>query len=122
MASLVGFSIQHHHQSVALFHGYTETFLQSPLVGCRNDQLINHHFDVMVLVAVQFHSVKYLPQLAVHTHIEVALLAYLLEKFLVVPFTAAYNRCKQVGFLSGVTGQDQIQNLLFGVLDHLLAR
>ena len=122
VADFVVFGIQYQDEAVALVHGGGYALLQAVLVLVAHHHFVYHHFDVVVLVAVELHAVYYLAYLSVYTDIQVAFLAYLLEEFLVMPFTGTYQRGKDVNTLADVFFADEAQNLLFGVFNHLFAR
>ena len=122
MAHAVGLRIEYHQQPVALAHGGGHAVLQARVVLIRHHKLVYHHLHIVVLVAVQLHAGQGFAHLAVHTHIEVALLAHLLEELLVVSLTVTHQWGKDVDALSFIVFQDEVQYLLFGVLHHLLAR
>ena len=122
MAHAVGLRIEYHQQPVALAHGGGYAVLQARVVLICHHKLVYHYLHIVVLVAVQLHTGQGFAHLAVHTHVEVAFLAHLLEKLLVVSLTTPHQRGKDVDALSFIVFQDEVQYLLFGVLHHLLAR
>ena len=121
MAYFVVFGIQNHDESVALVHGGGYALFQSVFVLVAHHHLVDNYFDVVVLVAVQFHAVYHFAYLSVHTDIQIAFLAYLFEEFLVMALTGAYKGCKDVYPLAHIVFPNQTQNLFFGVFYHLLA-
>ena len=121
MAHALALGVKHHQQPVALTHGNGNAVLQAGVVFIRHHQFVDYHFHVMVLVTVQLHAGQCLAHLAVHTDIEVAFLANLLEKFLVVSLTVAHQRGEDVNTLSFIIVQDKLEYLLFGIFHHFLA-
>ena len=113
--------IEYHQQPVALAHGGCHTVLQAGIVLLRGDQFVHHHFYVMVLVAVYLHARQGFAHLAVHPDVEVTFLPHLLEQFLVMPLAVAHQRRQDVDALASIFLQDKLQDLLLGVLHHLLA-
>ena len=121
MADAFCLRIQNHQQSVALLHGNGYALSQTFLFLLGHYGLVNHHFDVVILVAVQLHAVHYLGDVAVYTHIQIPLAAHLFEEFLVVSLTRTHQRSKDVDALALIIAVNEIQNLLLGILHHLLA-
>ena len=75
----------------------------------------------MGLVAIDLHALSHLHQFTIHTGIEIALLADALEEFTVMSFAALHHGCQKVDALSVVLLQEEVQYVLLGVFDHLLA-
>ena len=75
----------------------------------------------MVLIAVQLHAWQGFAHLTIHTYVEIAFLAHLLEELLVMPLTAAHQWSKDINAFSFVILQDKIEYLFLGILHHLLA-
>ena len=123
MADFVGRGIENHNQPVALLHGGGHTLFQAlvVLVGSYH-HLVYHHFDVVVLVSVEFHAMHDFTHFAIDADIEVAFLADILEKFLVVSLSGTYQGSQQIDTLSLIVLMNQVENLLFRVLHHLLSR
>ncbi|OPZ95247.1 MAG: hypothetical protein BWY72_02200 [Bacteroidetes bacterium ADurb.Bin416] len=115
-----GILFEDHNDAVALVHGQAEAVLEAFGIFFRNFQLINHHFDVVILVAIQAQPGKDFTQLSVHPNVEKALFAQGLKQFLVMPFTRADHRGQQKNALTFVILQDQVEDLLLGVPYHLL--
>ena len=85
--------IQHHHHAVTLAHGHGHAALQPRIILGLHHQLVNHHLDVVVAVAVQLHTRQRLAYLAIHTHVEVALLTYLFKQLFIVTLTSLHQGC-----------------------------
>ena len=75
----------------------------------------------MRFVAVEAHSVRKVGDFAVHPCVKITLAQKLLEKFLVMAFTPLDERCHQVDFLTVHLIDNDIDNLVVGVFDHLFA-
>ena len=122
MADFIRAGIQYHDQSIALLHGGSYTLLQSLVVlFSGNHHLVDNHFNVVVLVTVQFHAVCNFAYLAIHTDIQIPFLSHLLEEFLVMPLSGTDKRCQHIDTLALILVVNEVQNLLFGVFDHLFA-
>lgn len=76
----------------------------------------------MILVSVKLHSEGYLAHLAVHTHMEVTLLAQLLEKLLVMTFAIEHYGCKDIYLVPVVLIEYEVNNFFARVLDHWTSR
>ena len=76
----------------------------------------------MVLIAVELHSVDKILELSVDAHVEVSLLAHILEKLLVVALAVFHQRGEKINFLTVIFLYDEIDDLLAGVFLHRLAR
>ena len=120
MAYTLGLGIQNHQQSIPLLHGRSHTLLQSFLFFLGHHRLVDHYFYVMILVTVQLHSVNDFLDFSVNPHIQIAFLAHLLEKFLIMSLTGPHQRCQDENTFSFIIAVNQIQNLLFRILHHLL--
>ena len=114
--------IQYHQQSVTLLHSCSYALLQPAFFLFRDHYLVNHHLYVMILVTVQLHAVYDFLHFSIYTYIEIALLTYLLEQFLVMSFTRTHQRCQDINAFSFIITVYQIQNLFFGIFHHLLTR
>ena len=84
--------IEHHEQSLALGHCRRHTLRQSFVVLVTDGKLIDHHLNVVVLIAVQLHPVHHFAHLSVNPYVEVAFLPHLLEQLLVVSLPGTYQR------------------------------
>src|SRR5690606_33518766 len=87
-----------------------------------NHQFIDQYFDIVVLVSVYPHTGKNLLNLTIDPHMEVTLLANLLEKFLVMPFTIANYRRQAINFRLAILLQKELDNLLLAMRRHLRSR
>ena len=121
MAHLARRHILYHQQAVALLHGGSHAVLQAHIVLVRRNQFVDDHLHIVILVSVQLHAGQCFAHFAVHPDIEVALLAHLLEQVLVVSLTVAHQGSQDIDALALIIAQNQLQDLLFGVLHHLLA-
>ena len=118
---LVRRGVEQQDESVALLHGHAEALLEAWPVVDADHELVDDHLNAVHLVSIQLHAAADLHQLTIDAHVEVALLAHLLEELLVVPLAVANERCQQIHLPAVILLHDQLQNLLLGVLDHLLA-
>ena len=118
---LVRRGVEQQDESIALLHGHAEALLEAWPVVDADHELVDDHLNAVHLVSIQLHAAADLHQLAVDAHVEVALLAHLLEEFLVVPLAVANEWRQQIHLPAVILLHDQLQNLLLGVLDHLLA-
>ena len=121
VTNLVRCGVEQQDESVSLLHGHAEALLEAWPVVDADHELVDDHLNAVHLVSIQLHAAADLHQLTVDAHVEVALLAHLLEELLVVPLAVADERCEEVHLPSVILPHDQLQNLLLGVLDHLLA-
>ena len=117
-----GLRIQNHQQSVPLLHGNCHALLQARFILSVHRHLVYHHFDVMVLVAVELHPVNDFFHLSVHTHVKIPFLPHLLEKLLIVSLARTDQRSQNEDFPSLIVAVYQIKNLLFGIFHHFFAR
>ena len=122
MAHLATVLIHEHDESVALSHGIGHALAQALVVLVVDLELIDHHLDVVVLIAVETHAVHHLAHLAIDTHIEEALAAHLLEELAVVSLAGLDERSQDEDGTALIVFQYEVDNLLLGILDHLLAR
>ena len=122
VAHLSRLQVEHHQQSVALSHGRSHTALQSAVVLVLHFELVDDHLHIVGAVAVELHSGQCFAHLAIDAHIEIALLAHLLKELLIMPFTPPHQRCQQVNLATRIVVEDEVEDLLFAVLHHLLAR
>ena len=76
----------------------------------------------MILVSVQLHAVHHLTQLAIHSHVQVAALYYLLKKLAIMSLSASDQRRHHIDTLAVVVFSYQVEYLVVGVFHHLLAR
>ena len=114
--------VVHHHQPVALREGVTHALAQPLRVLRAHLEFVDHHLDVVVLVAVEFHALHRLAQFAVHAHREKALLAHGLEEFLVMSFARAHQRREQQHLAPFVVREEHVHDFLFRIFHHRLAR
>ena len=121
--------VEDHDQAVALFHGNGDRLLQT-LVGSdlartlmqRGDlQLVDHHLDVVVLIAVHFHASGNLHHLPVDADVQIALAAHGLEELAVVALAAPHQRGEDEDLPPGIVVEDHVDHALLGVFHHLLA-
>ena len=118
---LARIAVHHHDHAVALAHGNAHGVLQSLIILVAHLELVDHHLDVVVLVSVYLHAARNLLDLAVDTDIEVALLAHALEELTVMALALAHEWGEDVDGMSGIVGEDHVDDLLLGVFHHLLA-
>ncbi len=75
----------------------------------------------MVFIAVDLEAVGHFTNLAIDPGMEEPFLAYLFEELAVMPFTPSDHRSQDIGSLSAEIIENQIDNLIVGIFDHLLA-
>src|SRR5574344_135504 len=113
--------VEDHDQSVTLTQGDIHTLLQSFVVLLLYGQLVDDHFDIMILVSVYLHAAGNLHDLSVDTDIEVPLAAHTLEEFAVMALTTSYQRSQDENLMPVIVVHDHVKQFLFGILDHLFA-
>ena len=69
MTDTFGLGIQNHHQTVSLTHGSSHALFQTPVVLFCDHQFINNDFYIMILVAVEFHAMRYFTHFTIHPYI-----------------------------------------------------
>ena len=121
IAYFIQLHIVNHHDALALLHGIGHSILEPLPVFGIDFQLIDHQFYAMILVTVEFHSKHYLADFAVDPYSQIAFLAQLLEKFLIMSFAVIDQRRKNHSLTSRILVKNQIDNLLLGVFHHLHA-
>ena len=94
MTNALCLRIQNHQKPVALLHGRSHTLTQTLIILIRNDGLVYHHFNIVILISVELHAVSYLFHFAVYTNVQITLLSNLLEQLLVMTFTGTHKRSK----------------------------
>ena len=94
--------IQYHDNAVALLHCYLNGLFQAFVVLALNLQLVYHHFDIVVFIAVNLHAAGYLHYLAINAHVQVTLASHTLEQFSVVPFSLVNQWRQNVDALVGI--------------------
>ena len=112
--------VEDHDQSLALFHGDGDGFLEAVGGLCPWLQFIDHYFDVVVLVAIYLHAACDLQQLSIHADIQIALTAHRLEEFTIVAFSAAHQRGEDIDGFTGIVVHDHVEHFLLGIFHHLL--
>ena len=103
-------------------HRDIDTFLESVEKGILHYHLVNHDFDVVVLVTVGFKSLYDFLYFAVYACIKVAFAAETFKKLTVMTFSLPDDGGKNVDFFSGISFGYHFQNLFFGVFHHLFPR
>ena len=120
-SSLVGYQ----HDAVSLRHGAVNGLTQPAQVVLQiiafDFQPVHHYFDIVRLVAVQFHAGNDLLDLAIDPYMHEAFLTDSLEKLFVVALTTGNKRSQEQDFLAGIFVQQQINDLLVRKLNHRLA-
>ena len=90
-------------------------------VFCCRNQLVDHQFYEVRLVAVEGLHIAQVEYLSVYADLGVASLDELLEEVLVMTFAPLDYRSEQQEFLPFIFADDQVDYHIVGVLDHLLA-
>ena len=121
-ALLFGAVVVDGHRSLALPHRLFQRGHQ-PLTGfVVHYQTVHHQVDGVYLVTVETHPGGYFADLAVDAGVDVALLGQRFEQFAVVALAALHHGGHQGDLAPGETREDQIGDLVVGIVDHLLAR
>ena len=102
-----------------MFHRHIDRFAKPLPVGFNNNKLIDHHLDTVVFVPVNLVTVGHLTNFAIDPRIEKSFFADLFKQFSIVPFSVPNNGCKDHGFLSGKFFNDQVNNLIIRIFNHL---
>ena len=114
-------SFYYHHLSFSHLHCYFKTLLQTFLILLVDSEFVDDHFNVVILVSIDFHALGHIHNLTIHTGIEIPLLADALEEFAVVSLTALHDGCQKENALAVVLFQKQVQHVFLGIFHHLLA-
>ena len=114
--------IENHDESIALHHSTGHALTQTAVILGVHLELVNHHLDVVVLVSIKTHTMRYLHHLSINTHIKETLASHLLEELAVMSLAGSYQRCQNKDGLSFIIVENEFYDLLFGILHHLLAR
>ena len=69
MTDVFRLGIQNHHQAVTLAHGSCHALFQASVILFSHHQFINNHFDIVVLIAVEFHAMRYFTHFTIHPYI-----------------------------------------------------
>ena len=117
----IGVGIENEHQSIALLEGLSHALFQALLVLALYAELVDDHFDVVIFVAVEAHTVFHGSEFAIDAHIEESLFANALKEFLVVAFALFDKGSEEIDLAVGIVGQDALEDLLLGVFHHLLS-
>ena len=99
--------IHHGKRTLSEIKGRHDGVLDTLLILLRRFETVDDQFDEVGLVSVQGSYFIEFEQFAIHPHLGVSSLAHLLEKFLVMAFTAFDYRRKKVAFASAVVLHDQ---------------
>ena len=118
MADLARLDVHDHHQSVALTQGCLDRRAQALRVVGIDAHAVNDQFHGVILVAVQLHAVFQFAQFAVGTHIQIALLAQVLEQILVMSLAVFDQRGEYVYLAAGVRFEDQVEDPVPGIFHH----
>ena len=121
MFDIARFVVHNHQQALALLHGHLNALLQ-PVVSPLYRHAVNHHLDVVVLVAVYLHAWRQLPDLAIDANVEVALAAHRLEELAVVALTTLDEWRQDENLLAGIVLLNHLDDLLLGIFHHRFAR
>ena len=121
-ALLLGAVIVDGHRTLALPHRLFQRGHQ-PVTGfVVHRQTVHHQVDGVYLIAVETHPGRYLADFAVDAGIDIALLGQRLEQFAVVALAALHDGGHQGDLAPGEALENQVGDLVVGIMDHLLAR
>ena len=112
--------LHNHQHTVALFHGSLYTVAQSLIILALYGKFINHHLDIMILVAVHLHTSHDFLHLAIHTDVEIALTTHTLEELTIVTLTLSHEWSQNIDALLVVIVEDHLDYLLLSVFHHRL--
>ena len=118
MADLFGLVIHDHHTLGTVFHGRDNGVVQAFTVAFLYFQTVNNNFNIMNLVAVQFHPTFDIAQFAVNTNTGIAQLCDLFKQFAVMALASFDLRRKHYNAFSGKLFQDEVSDLFIRVLYH----
>ena len=121
MLQIAVFERQDAERALSLAEGRVHGLPDAFAVVFGGDQLVDHQFHEVDLVAVERARFGQVGQLPVDAHLRVALALQLDEQFPVVPLAPADERGQQEHFLTGVLPEDEADDFLIGIPDHLLA-
>ena len=85
-----GFKVHDHHCGLSHFHCDKYGVVNSFFVHLSNEHSVHHHFDVVYLVAIQFHAFDDFLDFTIHTNLCVSISENLFKKFSVVSFSSFY--------------------------------
>ena len=121
-ALLLGAVIIDGHRALALPHRLLQRGNQ-PVTGLLvHRQPVDHQVDRVNLITVEAHAGRYFTDFAVDAGIDVTFLGQRFEQFAVVSFAAFHDGGHQGDLAPGETPEDQVGDLVVGVVDHLLTR
>ncbi len=103
-------------------HRLLKTLHQPLAHSLIHHEAVHHQVDVVYLVTIQVHAGGNLPNLPVHTHMDVSLFGERFEQLAVMPLPPRNHRSQQRHLPSGGTGHDEVGYLSVGIVHHLLAR
>src|SRR5579883_3064114 len=92
-------------------------FALPPLLAYR--QAINHNFQRVFLLLIQFDFIAQINNVAINAHTDVAGAAHLVEDILIFALAPLYQRCQQHDARAFGQSEDSINDLLDGLLAHL---
>ena len=121
-AHAVVLHIQNHELVPTLLKRLLDGLKQPFLVLSRHFESVHDKFDRVVLVSVELHAEGNLAQFPVDSHVQVTFLSQVLKEVFVVTFSVLDHGRQEVDFVPVIAVQNQLQNLVDGVLDHGLAR
>ena len=91
MADAFGLSIQNHQQTVSLSHGSCHALFQTFIILVGYNQFVDYNLDIVILIPVDFHAVRYFTHIPVYTDIQVTLFAYLFEQLFVMSLARTHQ-------------------------------
>ncbi len=118
MAHVSGFYIHHHQLSVSLLQGIVHGLPQTLKVFCLHFQPVHDKLDRVVAVSVKLQPVGKFPQFTVYTHIQVAFLAQVLEKLLVMSLSVFDKRSKHINLFPVIFFSYKVNDFVLAVFHH----
>ena len=109
-----------------MLHGFVQRQIQPLLrvvhVVAGKLEFVDHDLDGVVLVAVEFHALRYFQKFAIYAGLYEALVANLLEQLLVMPLAVLYHRREYEYTLAGILLKNETDDLFVSIMHHLFAR
>ena len=118
----VAVASEYHHDAFAHIHCFFDAFFEAVNIFFFDDEFVDDNFDVVVMVAVEFHASVDFLYYAIDTDIRVAFFADAFEELFVVTFTVTDYRREEIYGLTFVVFKYKVEDLLVGIFNHRLSR
>ena len=119
---LLGLVVEDHDGTLAVFHRDLHAVGEPLLRIIRHGEVIDRQLDIVDFVTIDLHAHDKGFHRAIDTHAGESLLADVLEQFAIMTLAPLHHRSEQRDGMTLVTLQNQVYELLFGIVDHLLLR